>query len=467
MVSGWKLSPWCPRCGLNLPASELPCKGCWEGPADEATVALLVADIERIGRASAWSLLARVRDPAGAALLRDLAGHADANVRSAAVHSLGRRGGPDDVPRIASLLADSERDMREAARSTLARIGDRAAADALATSLDHVADEERVTVAWYLAKLGDARAVQPLWEALPGVLEGRHGDNVTAPLIRVGSSADRHALVDIALRLAREAVHHPAPSPEFEYARRLVHAVVPSLHDLPGEYEAAVAQLKQANPSWVALLGHHRRDESTPEERTFKRPRTVPRRTMARFGDAPSAAKFGGQPDWIGEPAWPVTADGRPLTFYGQMPLTRDDSQIAYIFISLDERAETYEQLGQGNAVVIQPGNRCHLDTIPAAEGPRLYSRYPIVEPHERFVVLEDGADPERWEYGDPLEQGDWNKIGGTGLFLQDDLTPREGGWRFALEFSATWAWEDLADGAHCYVCVRDDGLGSFGWDCH
>ena len=79
--------------------------------------------------------------------------------------------------------------------------------------------------------------------------------------------------------------------------------------------------------------------------------------------------RFGGQPDWISEPQWPVSlawAD-RPLKFIGQIRLNDfykelQDTQLAYIFLTQPDNEEDdfYDPDiifpdGGENAVIIQP----------------------------------------------------------------------------------------------------------------
>lgn len=213
--------------------------------------------------------------------------------------------------------------------------------------------------------------------------------------------------------------------------------------------------------------------------------RVLPRLTLAKLSTQPLSgvdwppAKFGGQPDWTGPPAWPVADDLRPLVFYGQLPLAGYGRRTAYLFFRLDPDAESWEPLGQGNALVLQPGEPCQLQTVAQATGPRLFERVAErrgfrrrsrARPYERFVGLEPGVDPEHWDAGE-LDlaaangdaHGDWNKIGGTPQFLQPDGTRPGPGWEFAFQFTAAWAGHELANGAECYGFVRG-GKGALLW---
>ncbi len=75
--------------------------------------------------------------------------------------------------------------------------------------------------------------------------------------------------------------------------------------------------------------------------------------------------KFGGQPVWVAEPQWPLSAEtGKPMRFICQIALSDElfgsnDAQMAYIFMTDgDECVDgTWEPNGGENAVILQPGN--------------------------------------------------------------------------------------------------------------
>lgn len=208
-----------------------------------------------------------------------------------------------------------------------------------------------------------------------------------------------------------------------------------------------------------------------------EQPRTVTKRAMVGLSPQPPsdppAAKFGGHPDWLSQPQWPLEPDGRPMTFYGQLPLPEHSGQIAYLFIG---SRDNWQPLSDGNAVVVQPASTCHRPTVATARGPRLYERvheldgfvqFSYARAYERFVELRDAADPASWQPDQDTMVEDWNKIGGTPRFLQDEQWPPGDGWRFAAQFTAGWAGRELADGAECYIFVRDDLNAAFLWQCH
>lgn len=99
-------------------------------------------------------------------------------------------------------------------------------------------------------------------------------------------------------------------------------------------------------------------------------------------GDKKFITKFGGQPDWIESPQWPVSLpwDNRPLKFIGQIRLNDFYSELenltlAYIFMTQPEdKADPFfdpdiifPDEGE-NAVIIQPNGKIpeyiHIDTF-------------------------------------------------------------------------------------------------------
>lgn len=86
----------------------------------------------------------------------------------------------------------------------------------------------------------------------------------------------------------------------------------------------------------------------------------------------PLQTKFGGQPDWLAAPQWPVSAEwtNRPMKFLGQIRLDQiydeiDNITMAYLFITQpeDENDLFFDPDiifpdGGENALVIQPAGR-------------------------------------------------------------------------------------------------------------
>jgi hypothetical protein len=498
---------------------ELPCEYCWSARADDRLIDYLVeraahavaaaraalADIEDPVARSSWvkawrsddpedreaaersreheavaqaalARLGQIDDPAAAERLGAAAGHHEARVRAAALRSLAWSGDRSDVPRAIAALESEHDALRSAAVATLAELGTAAAAAALARRLATATTEAQEAIVSALAWLRDDRAL-PLARALaPAALKTSSNDRRHAAwaLVRLGSRDDRHALRRSLLQLRTQ------PSNLYQAYGRLVGA-------LAAEHPDELDDLRDWAERQGVVQGRPVPRGLPVMERQPLGARDVPRLELAELLPAPSRggdgrAKFGGQPDWIAEPMWPHTRDGRPLIFYGQLPLLDDTGRLAYIFIGTEN---SWQPLGEGNAVIVQPGPpAAHIECRPTPTGPQLYEDAPQPRrfrgvprkhrPYERFARLVAGADPERWEWPTPPNDallrdahGDWNKIGGTGLWLQGEPILPGDGWRFTFQFTAGWAGCELGDGAECYGFVREDGIAALAWDSH
>ena len=204
--------------------------------------------------------------------------------------------------------------------------------------------------------------------------------------------------------------------------------------------------------------------------------------------------KFGGQPVWLSEPQWPLSAEtGKPMRFICQIALSDEffgptDAKMAYIFMTDgDEYVDgTWEPDGGENAVILQPGNTsAPVETI--AEGPTLYrmvkkifNKRLVPEPCEFTVQGPVSDDPdfvpeseraqwpeEKWEkYANTL---DGNKIGGTPIFMQGDEFPGPGSWKLLLELDSTRVpfFVNFGDAGIAYAFLLEDGsVGKFLWQC-
>jgi len=486
------MSARCPRCGTALPIEpELPCWQCWEARADERLVRLLVERAEE-GSRRAPQLLAAIGDPAAAPALREAMSHADPHIRAAAISSIGWSGERSDVPAVATATEDAEGAVRTAARATLADLGGHEAAEALAACLDGLEEEERAQGVEALAWLGDTRAIAPLQELVEDELEGHawyRGRGVVRALARIGSAEDVLRMIGTVARVVADGAARPSTPDYWRAQEGATQLWVALSEDRPEFLEEAGAQLREVAPElpavahWGARSAKLRVVDVDPLGE-----RIVPRATMAELTETPVPGasapppKFGGQPDWVEAPAWPLGADSAPLVFFGQLPvIAGDQARTAYVFI--DPEGNHWEPLGEANAVLLQPGAPCQLETAPLSTGPQLFElvheagqfrRRWRARRYERFIRLEEGLDPERWEWPQLPpetyrrdEQGDWKKVGGTPLFLQGEESPPGDGWNFAFQFSAAWAGRELGDGAECYGFVRADGAGAFLWQCH
>ena len=418
---------WCERCGVDVAALRegLPCRGCWTGEADGLLAERLVqvagdaleagnaalAGIEdpesrdwvrardssdpnvreageRARRAAvvanyALEPLKNIVDPRAAPALQAARDHQAARVRAAVIRSLGRSGSHRDVADVATALVDLDGGVRSAARVALAELGGQPALDELAARLDGLDGVDRVECLLALAWLRDPRVLAEVRELASEALAGEpglgapgtwlapphHGRLLVRALLHIGEPEDVEHLKD---RVAEEVRSGDYPR------RATAYGVIGMALHLDGrDASKTLERWRRERESWSvpSTAGDRAR---TPTRRE------VPRLTLAELVvESPPAAgaagwpaaKFGGQPDWRERPQWPIATDGRPLTFYGQLPLPGTPSRTAYIFVSNGEAAETWAALGDGNAVVVQPGPAPHLQTVERATGPQLFER--------------------------------------------------------------------------------------------
>lgn len=148
--------------------------------------------------------------------------------------------------------------------------------------------------------------------------------------------------------------------------------------------------------------------------------------------------RFGGQPDWLSQPQWPVSRSlAKPMEFVGQLALHPDDfpwlhePKMAYLFVTNDEEdpggIEIWHPFAGENAVIVQPGETPgwirQFSTEPTG---------PSVGP-EVSVRLTPRSDPELLDNAQMGELGrrdrdlahhysallDYDKVGGTPNFFQ------------------------------------------------
>lgn len=92
--------------------------------------------------------------------------------------------------------------------------------------------------------------------------------------------------------------------------------------------------------------------------------------------------------------------------------------------------------------------------------------------PYERFIALEEGADPEQFGEWRDVPEGkhgyvwykDMNKVGGSPIWAQGERWPPGEGWSLAFQFDSVWAGAPRADVATCYGFVQTDGTAAFSW---
>ncbi|GIH20571.1 hypothetical protein [Rugosimonospora africana] len=191
--------------------------------------------------------------------------------------------------------------------------------------------------------------------------------------------------------------------------------------------------------------------------------------------------KFGGQPTWLGDPQWPLSAAwGTPMRFVGQIALDPEfatgEGRLAYLFVTHGEHGRDVDEFdpdvifadGGENAVVVQPG-RFAGPTSPLVSGPTLYHK--DGSPAEYTVDLVRGEDPEplsteaylalpdddRDRY---FEAVDYDKVAGT-VFLTDEADWPEGGpWRPLLRLATNWTpfYLNLGSAPVAFAFLSTDG---------
>lgn len=134
--------------------------------------------------------------------------------------------------------------------------------------------------------------------------------------------------------------------------------------------------------------------------------------------------KFGGQPDWLTKPEWPLSKEtGEPMRFICQIDLPEIgfdnlEAKVAYLFMTDGEEYVdgTWGPDGGENAIILQPGHNA-VKTRDVNDGPTLYTMVeqpnllkPVPQPFECAVNLTPSIDKEALE--DELEI--INKFGGA-----------------------------------------------------
>lgn len=200
--------------------------------------------------------------------------------------------------------------------------------------------------------------------------------------------------------------------------------------------------------------------------------------------DAPvttPVTKFGGQPTWLSDPQWPISAaSGEPMRFVGQIALdpeiTAGEGRLAYVFVTHGDHGRDVEEFdpdvifpdGGENAVVVQPG-RFSGPTRPLVSGPTLY--HEDGSPAEYTVDLVRGEDPDplstaaylalsdedRERYFEAVE---YDKVGGTVVLTNDDDWPAGGPWRPLLRLATNWTpfRLNLGSGPVAFAFLSADG---------
>lgn len=186
-------------------------------------------------------------------------------------------------------------------------------------------------------------------------------------------------------------------------------------------------------------------------------------KTILRFEESTRpirepVTKFGGQPVWLEEPTWPLSAEtGSPMRFIGQVRLPGDRVRLGYIFMTDEEDGEfvegTWEPEGGENAFFAQPGRpAAFYEVAPMETGP-------THGPDHIVVTSAPGTDDESLSF-----------LGGTPAWLQGDETPEAPGtWEHTLQMDSCDAPFDInfGDAGIGYAFLNtESGEGRFLWQC-
>ena len=176
--------------------------------------------------------------------------------------------------------------------------------------------------------------------------------------------------------------------------------------------------------------------------------------------------KFGGQPVWIEEPQWPLSAvSGQQMAFVGQIAIDPElfpgaVGRMAYIFVGqpADPMVAPWEPDSGENAVIIQPSSAAPpVEVVASAIGPQSrgetegISEYTVASDRradDAFVPLIDLVELPEQQMLDYQERLVGDKIGGTPTFLQNDDFPScEEGYSLLWQAEAPPVWINLGDG--------------------
>lgn len=187
--------------------------------------------------------------------------------------------------------------------------------------------------------------------------------------------------------------------------------------------------------------------------------------------------KFGGQPVWLEKPQWPTQSfSDKPLHFVCQIAIDPHlfptaQGKMAYLFMAIDDEAQTWDPNSGDNAVIIQPGElSLSTKTQPLTQGPTLLDKeYEVLLrlKEEAFQIAPDLLDEEAYkEYFRGLSG---NKIGGTPLFIQGEEYPK-GYEKLLLQLNSTAVPFTIhfGDGGTGYLFINANGTaGKFLWQCY
>lgn len=206
-------------------------------------------------------------------------------------------------------------------------------------------------------------------------------------------------------------------------------------------------------------------------------------------------SKFGGQPNWVSEPEWPIDSEKEEkMQFIGQIELIDElfgetTGQMAYIFFDGDEEGQgTWDPNGGLNAIIVQPGNN-DAKTVAEATGPvapvneyydgidwdksGLHEFKLNFEFSEEPDYLDDDAiglliDENEKKYDEYAEKMEVSKIGGNPFFIQGEVIPIQGNWEFLCQLFEhdLPVWVNFGTGI-AYAFINEEGTnGKILWQC-
>jgi hypothetical protein len=189
-------------------------------------------------------------------------------------------------------------------------------------------------------------------------------------------------------------------------------------------------------------------------------------------------SKFGGQPNWLTNAQWPLgRSDGKPMRFICQVRLPEHlrcgGQEMAYLFMSDNVRAPTWEVEAGDNAVILQPAPFTpHVQVAQIEHGPTLQMMRPGPTGN-RLIPVEVEYAAELMDLpDDAAEDKDYRlttRIGGPPKWLQNDEWPKGGSWRFLMQVDSC---SDLysvnfGDAGVGYAFLSEDGTQArFLWQC-
>jgi len=457
---------YCPRCGAR--GSVRFCYLCSDGEADEARAQELV-DAWSAGNPLAKRLLEDITDPRAYDVVARAAADDRLDVQRSALIALGGIADPRGIPIATAALQDREDAVRAAAIGALAEMGP-GGADPIAKRLADPRD--RLEAARALAWLHDERAFEPLALILDSdtvVAESVFGGATISAMGRLGGPAAIEVLRKVADRVIAAA---DAGVPDWQ-VRMVGSTVAQTLIDMR---DPATDSIQDALTARFGRLYVVPADSIAPHRAPTHPRRMVPRWSFElRAVDEPitePVSKFGGQPVWVGQPTWPLGADGAPATFMAQLTIPGRDG-LAYLFLDYgamnlgDEPGILFAQPGLAPDQAIEQFTGPTFWSEIQGDRTRFVSRM-LMRRVESLAVLEPGFDLDDWTIldDDPEatrdDERDWMKVGGNPRWLQSDEMPDEPGWRFLVQFTAARVGRELADGAEVYGLLHDDGRGRF-----